>query len=88
MFFPLPSPQAPVPSLHVLPLPISQRDAPGLHLGAKAHFSPQHLYQGAPGRGQGDALHRALSQLREHLQGEGVLCVTAGLQLQYETLSV
>lgn len=64
------SPQAPVPSLYVLPLSVSQWDAPGLRVRAKAHVSPQHLYKGPPGRGEGDTLYWTLPQLWEHLQGE------------------
>lgn len=69
----LSSPQAPVAPLRVLPLPVSQRDASGLSVRAKAHLSPQHLHQGPPGWGGGNTVHRALPQLWEHLQGEWLM---------------
>lgn len=64
-------PQAPVvSSLHVLPLPHPQWNAPGLRAGPATHLSPEHLHQGPAGAGDGVTLHRALPQLWEHLQGE------------------
>lgn len=66
-----PPPQAPVvSSLHVLPLPHPQWNAPGLRSEPTAHLSPEHLHQGPAGPGDGVTLHRALPQLWEHLQGE------------------
>uniref|UniRef100_G3NK81 Ring finger protein 207a n=1 Tax=Gasterosteus aculeatus TaxID=69293 RepID=G3NK81_GASAC len=54
---------APVAALGVFPLAVPQRDAAGLGVRPKARLSPQRLHQGAPGRGEGNALHRALPQL-------------------------